>query len=237
VDERDFVGGGAIYVYGDWSTMTVDYRHDFRAFSALCLSHACSALLGRRENAVNERFPQVKVAFVVERFGEDMEHVFQNSAPNPPLKAPMAGPMRRIAIWQVRPCCACPQDPQDSVEHSAVLFPRAPTTVLAARRHGQEGSNDFPLIVSQVTRTRSCVGHPVRMAPVAILLIGVDEPSIDITASIVANHVKSPLSGAFRRNAPGIYTTLASRSVWAGWMKRIARDINLGRQVAIKISP
>jgi hypothetical protein len=46
--------------------MAVGYRHDLRALAALCLSHACSALLGRRETAVNESFPQVKEAFVVE---------------------------------------------------------------------------------------------------------------------------------------------------------------------------
>lgn len=84
------------------------------------------------------------------------------------LKAAMACLVGGIAVGKIGPGSACPQDPQGSVEHSAVLFPGAPTTVLTARRHGQEGLKDFPLLVSQVTGVaRSCVGHPARMAPVA----------------------------------------------------------------------
>jgi len=61
----------------------------------------------------------VKVALVVECLGNDTEDVLQHSAPNPFLKTPMAGLVRRVAVWQLRPWGAGPQDPQDAIEHCA----------------------------------------------------------------------------------------------------------------------
>ena len=84
---------------------------------------------------------------------------------DPLLKPPVAGLIRRIAVRQVSPRCPGPQDPQDAIEHGTVLPPRAPSTVFAARRLGQEAPNEVPLLVREVTgMRRSSEGHPSRMA-------------------------------------------------------------------------
>ena len=90
------------------------------------------AILGRRETAVNESLAQVKVALMMECLSEDLEHVLQDTAPNPLLKAPMAGLVRRIALGKVSARSPSAQDPEYSVEHCAVLPPGATATVLAA---------------------------------------------------------------------------------------------------------
>ena len=77
----------------------------------------------------------------------------------------MAGLVRRVAVWQVCPWGAGPQDPQDAIEHGTVLPPRAPSTVFAAWQLRQEGANEDPLIVREVTGMRRArKGHPARMA-------------------------------------------------------------------------
>src|SRR4029453_10004611 len=97
--------------------------------------------------------------------GEDFEDGPQHAGADPLLKPPVAGLVRRIARWQVRPWSAGPQDPEDPIQHSAVLSPGAPSTVVAPRQLGQEAANHFPLLVREVTAMRRRgVGHPDRVA-------------------------------------------------------------------------
>ncbi len=105
---------------------------------------------------------QVKMPFVVQCLSEDRENDPQRAGANPMLKAAMARLVRGIAVEKIGPGSACPQDPQDFVEHCAVLFPGASTTILTPGRYEQEGLKDFPLIVAGVTR--SWLDHPARMA-------------------------------------------------------------------------
>jgi hypothetical protein len=91
--------------------MPVSDRHDLRPLATFRLPDTGPALLRGRETAVNEGLPQVKAALVVERLGNDGEDVLQHSGLNPLLKTPMAGLVRGVAVWQVRPRGPCPQDP------------------------------------------------------------------------------------------------------------------------------
>ena len=142
---------GALYVHRHWQAMPVRYRHDLRPLAAFRLADAEPSLLGGCETAVNECLPQVKVTLIMERLSDDGEDVLQHSGPNPLLKTPMAGLVRRVAVWQVRLGSAGPQDPQDAIEHRTVLLPRTPSTVCAAHQLGQEATNDGPLLVCEVT--------------------------------------------------------------------------------------
>jgi len=70
---------------------------------------------------------------------------------------------------------AGPEDPQDAVEHRTILPPWAPPAVCAARQLGQEGPNQNPLLVGEVTEMRSSrKGHPGQNGFVADLVIGSD---------------------------------------------------------------
>jgi hypothetical protein len=110
--------------------------HDFRALAALRLAHAGPAALGGRKAPVDERFMHVQIAFVVERLREKFENAPKQAGANPALKSPVAGLLRGIAVWQVGPGSAGSQDPEDAVEHRAILPPGASSTVWSARQRG-----------------------------------------------------------------------------------------------------
>jgi hypothetical protein len=80
------------------------------------------------------------------------------------LKSPMAGLMRRIAVRQVGPGSAGPEDPEDAIEYRAMLPPGASSTVWPARQRWQEGPNEGPLLIREVTGMTGSGGHPDRMA-------------------------------------------------------------------------
>jgi hypothetical protein len=92
--------------------------------------------LGGREASVDERFLKIQIPLVVERLRENFEDAPQQAGADPVLKSPVAGLVRRIAVWQVGPGSASPQDPENAIEHRAVLPPGAPSTVSPARQRG-----------------------------------------------------------------------------------------------------
>jgi len=108
----------------------------------------------------------------VESLGEDLENAPQHTRAHPLLKPPVAGLIGGIPVREIGPWGAGPEDPQDAVEHRTILPPWAPPAVCAARQLGQEGPNQNPLLVGEVTgMRRSRKGHPARMPFVAIRLL------------------------------------------------------------------
>ena len=108
----------------------------------------------------------------MESLGEDLENASQGTRAHPLLKPPVARLIRGIPVREVGPWGAGPEDPQDAVEHRTLLPPRAPSAVCAARQLRQEGPNQNPLLVGEVTRMRgSRKGHPGQNGPVAIWLL------------------------------------------------------------------
>ncbi len=103
---------------------------------------------------------------MVERLRENFEDGPQQAGADPVLKSSVAGLIRRIAVRQVGPGSRGPQNPEDAVEHGAVLPPGTPSSVWPARQLWHEGPVKVPLLVGEVTRmTRSDVGHPDSMVP------------------------------------------------------------------------
>ena len=155
---------GTLDVDGNRAAVPIGDRHDLRPLPAFRLAHARASPLGGREAAIDERFLHIQIALVVKGLGENLKEGPQHAVADPPLKPPVTGLMRRIAGRQIRPWGSGPQDPEDAIKHRAILPPRAPSTVLAARQVGQEAPNEFPLLVREVTgMTRGGVSHPDRM--------------------------------------------------------------------------
>jgi len=101
---------------------------------------------GWRDASVDERFLQIQIAFVVARLREGFEDAPQQAGAHALLKSPAAGLIRRIAIR----------------EHGAVLFPGAPSAVFPARERGQEGADEGPMLVGEVTGMRQGKKGPSR---------------------------------------------------------------------------
>ena len=94
------------------------------------------------------------MAFVVERLCENFEEPPKQAGADPVLKSPVAGLIRRIAVREVRPRGPGPQNRKDAVEYGAVLLPGAPAAVCTARERGQEGADEGPVLVGEVTGMR-----------------------------------------------------------------------------------
>ena len=180
----------------------------------------------------------------MECLGEDFEDAPQHAGADPLLKPPVAGLIRRIAVRQVGPRGAGPQDPQDAIEHGAVLPPRAPSTVFAARQLGQEGPNEVPLLVREVTgMRRSRKGHPARMArsrspdgPTRKSVVRSPYSAVIAARSRPYNHADG--LALIPGTRLGVYEVIAS--IGAGGMGEVYRatDTNArSRQVAIKMLP
>jgi hypothetical protein len=119
-----------------------------------------------------ERFLQIQMIFVVECLREDFEDAPQYPGAHPVLKSPVAGLIGRVSVRRVRPRSPGPQDPEDPVEYGTVLFPRALSTVCAARQLGQEGPDESSLLIREGTgMRRSKKDHPATMARGAIQLL------------------------------------------------------------------
>jgi hypothetical protein len=69
---------------------------------------------------------------------------------DPPLEAPVAGLVRRVALGQVVPGCSGAQNPKDAVEDVSGVSPRPATTVDPTKMIGDQRFEHFPLLVGKV---------------------------------------------------------------------------------------
>lgn len=162
--QRHFMRRGALNVNSDGKALPIRDGHDLRPLAARGLAHGSASVLGGREAAVDERFLQIQMAFVVERLRENFEEAPKQAGADPVLKSPVAGLIRRMAVREVRPRGPGPQNPKDAVQYGAVLFPGTPSAVFPVRERGQEGADEGPLPVGEVTGMRQRrKGHLARM--------------------------------------------------------------------------
>jgi hypothetical protein len=93
----------------------------------------------------------IQIAFVVEGRARTSRTPSQHIRAHPLAETAGGTFDRRIPVREIGPWGAGPEDPQDAVEHRTILPPWAPSAVCAARQLGQEGSNQNPLLVGEVT--------------------------------------------------------------------------------------
>ena len=125
----------------------------------------------------------------MESLSEDLENAPQHTRAHPLLKPPVARLIGGIPVREIGPWGAGPEDPQDAVEHRTILPPWAPPAVCAARQLGQEGPNQNPLLVGEVTGMRSSrKGHP-QNGPLTIWLCS--EPKIVARSPLIITNNQS----------------------------------------------
>jgi hypothetical protein len=102
--------------------------------------------------AIDVRLGQIEFSSIAEIFGEAPKHSLQDAVLHPILKSAMTRRWRRIPSRKIRPGCASPQDPQDTVEDVPRIPPRPATLVSAALPLAARESHldRFPLLVGEV---------------------------------------------------------------------------------------
>src|SRR5262249_59682646 len=110
-----------------------------RPLAALGLADGGAPVLGWREAPVDEHLLQIQMTFVVECLREDFEDAPQYAGTHPVLKSPVAGLIGRVSVRQVGPRGAGPQNPEDAIEHKAVLPPGRPRPSSRRGSSGKKG--------------------------------------------------------------------------------------------------
>ena len=129
--------------------VTIHYRHDFHAFSALGRRHFGPAPLSHREGRIDEAFFFVERAFVAKLVGDIRQNAAQHFIVAPSLKAPMHCFVIRIALRQHVPLRAGVQNPQNSFQNPTCRnrLPARPS--IGNVLFGKMIPNPIPLLVRQ----------------------------------------------------------------------------------------
>jgi hypothetical protein len=109
---------------------------------------AGSVLVGSHAGAVDGDDLPVQLALLIRFPLQRLEHPLPHPLPFPAFQPIVAGALGPIAGGQVFPLGASAQDPQDPVDHLAVIAPLAAALPLGAR---QQGGDPFPFLIGQVS--------------------------------------------------------------------------------------
>jgi len=82
---------------------------------------------------VDESFCQVQLSATTQVLGERSKDLFESAVADPTLKPTVAGLVRRVAPWQVRPRRTRAKDPEHAIEDVSRIAVRPTTPVLVER--------------------------------------------------------------------------------------------------------
>ena len=129
--------------------MAVADCHDLASLTASSRANGSAPFFGPGESGVDEGFGQIDLAAVSQVFGESLEQDLKASGSLPPLKATMAGLIRRIAARQIVPRSARAQDPEDAVEDRPRRRPGAPSSIRSTSR-SKDRFEGGPLLIGEI---------------------------------------------------------------------------------------
>lgn len=112
---------------------------------------------------VDESFRQVQLSATTQVLGERSKDLFESAVADPTLKPTVAGLVRRVAPWQVRPRRTRAKDPEHTIEDISRIAVRTTTSVLVERLFLREKRLDqSPLLFGEVhIKVRSDFDPPV----------------------------------------------------------------------------
>src|SRR5882672_5439710 len=105
--------------------------------------------------SAGEALAQVELAATSEVLRQRREDAVEDAGARPLLVSPVAGRWRRIPFGHVAPVRSGAQDPQDPVQHLAVVAPRAAAPIGANLRLGDQRLDDRPLSVREIHSSSS----------------------------------------------------------------------------------
>jgi hypothetical protein len=105
---------------------------------------------GHNERTIYVALREVYLPAILEVLGQDFEYVAKNSSLDPPLKAPMASLVGRVAFWKIFPGRPGAQYPEDTVQDVARVSPGPASSVFSSRWLWDKRFQYFPLLVCEV---------------------------------------------------------------------------------------
>jgi len=116
---------------------------------------------------VDESFRQVELSSATQVLGESPENLLERAIADPALKPTVAGLVRRVTPWQVRPRSTRAEDPKHAIEDVSRIAVRPSTPVLEERLFlGKNRLDQSPLLFGEVhIKVRSEIDPPVDPLP------------------------------------------------------------------------
>ena len=116
---------------------------------------------------VDESLSQVQLSATTQVLGERSKDLFESAVADPTLKPTVAGLVRRVAPWQVRPRRTRAKDPEHAIKDVSRIAVRTTTPILVERLFLRENRLDqSPLLFSDVhIKVRSEIDPPVDPLP------------------------------------------------------------------------
>ena len=116
---------------------------------------------------VDESFRKVQLSSTTQVLSERSKDLFDSAVADPALKPTVAGLVRRVAPWQVRPRRTRAKDPEHAIEDVSRIAVRPSTPVLVERLLLREKRLDqSPLLFGEVhIKVRSDFDPPVDPLP------------------------------------------------------------------------
>jgi hypothetical protein len=105
------------------------------------------------EGGVDETLAQIEFAAVAQVRRQRVQDLAEHTAAHPVLEAAMTRRRRRVPIGHVLPRRAGAQHPENTVEHFAVVAPRAAPTIGSPTRFRDQRCENGPLFVLEFHRS------------------------------------------------------------------------------------
>jgi len=144
--------------------MTIDYRHDFHAFSSSRRPDLLTAAFRRGEGGVDVALGFVDLAVFAKHIGKIGQRSANHFALAPLLKAAMYRLVVGVALRKHVPLSAGVQDPQHRFEHFASRNRLSTWTIIRDVFLGKMLPNALPLFIGQSDHGRQLYADPITYA-------------------------------------------------------------------------
>src|SRR6516165_2719081 len=149
LNQTHFVVVGSVRADRQRQSVTIDYRHDFQAFSAPSRPDLSSTSFGHRKCRVDKAFLLVQPTAVPQLVGDIRQNVPQRLVTAPRLKTPMHCLVVRIALRKHVPLRPRVEDPEGCLQHATRRDRLTAGTVISNVLFRKTIPDAIPLLVRQ----------------------------------------------------------------------------------------
>jgi hypothetical protein len=142
--------------------MAVCDGHDLRSLTTFCLPDFEAPFLAEAKLPSMKASSTSRAPRALRSKARVSRIPFITPRADPPLKSSVASLVGRITLGNIGPRSAGAQHPENTVQHSATIFPRSPSSISATHWFRDKVIHHFPLHVREVSSICERHGIPVR---------------------------------------------------------------------------